>query len=45
MGNYQVWRLNLPVAVEENVEINGAWPAGLIPDAAGFAFNKKTAFQ
>lgn len=45
MRHYQIGRLNPLVAEEENVEINRARPAGLIPDTAGFALNQKTEFQ
>jgi hypothetical protein len=45
MGNNQVGRSNLLVAVKEDIDINGTWPAKLIPDTTGFAFNMKAAFQ
>jgi hypothetical protein len=45
MRNNQVCGVNLQVAVEEDVEIDGAWPAGVIPDAAGFAFNQKAGWS
>gem|GEM_PF-2296179 len=45
MGNNKVCGLNLLIAVEEDIKIDGAWPARVIPDSTGFAFNQKTAFQ
>jgi hypothetical protein len=45
MRDNQIGRLDPLLAIEENIDVDGTWPARLIANTAGFAFNLETTFQ